>query len=192
MRKLRDLSRLKELSRRIVRAWEEAYAGAKQDPHRTLPLVHKFETIELPRREVTQGEVSETRIDIEKYSQDPANRRRVIWLQEVLDRHERQEAGTVEPFLVELHVIRPGDIDIATNPFELITEFGIQMKSRSPTLQTFVIQLVRAGTYDPTAEAVRGGGYSSITASNEVGPEGGQLLTEKTINPITRLWSSTE
>ncbi|MCA9075563.1 MAG: hypothetical protein KDA93_11060 [Planctomycetaceae bacterium] len=192
MRKLRSLSRLEELSRRIVLAWEEAYAGAKQEPHRSLPLVHKVETIELPRREVTQGEVSETTIEIENYSQDPTYRRRVIWLQEVLDRYEQQQAGTVEPLLMELHVIRLGDIVIATNPFELFTEFGIQMKSRSPALQTFVIQLAGPGTYVPTAEAVRGGGYSAIVASNEVGPEGGQLLTEKTLDLITNLWPSAE
>jgi hypothetical protein len=47
---------------------------------------------------------------------------------------------------MELHVLRFGDVAIATNAFELFTEFGIQMKARSRALQTFVIQLAGPGS----------------------------------------------
>ena len=70
-----------------------------------------------------------------------------------MDRFERQKAGTVEPFAMELHVIRLGDVAIATNVFELFTEFGIQIKARSRALQTFVIQLAGPGSYVPTERA---------------------------------------
>ena len=89
---------------------------------------------------------------------------------------------------MELHVIRLGDIVIATNPFELFTDYGIQMKTRSPALQTFVIQLAGPGTYLPSARAAQGGGYSAIAESNEVGPEGGHVLVEKTLEQINALW----
>jgi hypothetical protein len=91
---------------------------------------------------------------------------------------------------MELHVIRLGEVAIATNSFELFTDYGIQMKARSKALQTFVIQLAGPGTYLPTERAVRGGGYSAIVESSLVGPEGGQMLTERTIETINSLWPS--
>jgi hypothetical protein len=89
---------------------------------------------------------------------------------------------------MELHVIRLGDVAIATNPFELFTEYGIRMKARSPALQTFVIQLAGPGSYLPTAFAVQGGGYSAIVQSSKVGPEGGDVLVERTVEQINALW----
>ena len=89
---------------------------------------------------------------------------------------------------MDLHVLRLGDVAIATNDFELFTEFGIQMKARGRALQTFVIQLAGPGSYLPTAEAVRGGGYSAIVESNKVGPEGGQVLVDRTVEMINALW----
>ena len=58
------------------------------------------------------------------------------------------------------------------------------MKTRSPALQTFVVQLTGPGTYLPTERAVAGGGYSAIAESNEVGPDAGQILVEKTLQTI--------
>jgi hypothetical protein len=188
MRTLRGLTRLQELSSRIVGAWEEAYEGARKEQHADAVLVHKVATIELPVRVVTEAEAAEARSKVETLSKDPRNRRLVVWHQEVVDRRERQKAGPVDPFKMELHVIRLGDVAIATNVFELFTEFGIQIKARSRALQTFVIQLAGPGSYVPTARAVRGGGYSAIVESNLVGPEGGQILTERTVELINSLW----
>jgi hypothetical protein len=63
------------------------------------------------------------------------------------------------------------------------------MKARSKAMQTFVIQLVNGAGYVPTEKAVRGGGYSAIIQSNEVGPEGGQTLTDRTVELINGLWT---
>ena len=188
MRTLRGLTRLQELSRRIVAAWDEAYEGARKEQHADAVLVHKVATIELPVRVVTEAEAAEARSKVETLSKDPRNRRLVVWHQDVVDRYERQKAGPVDPFAMELHVIRLGDVAIATNVFELFTEFGIQIKARSRALQTFVIQLAGPGSYLPTARAVRGGGYSAIVESNLVGPEGGQVLVDRTVELINSLW----
>ena len=75
---------------------------------------------------------------------------------------------------MELHALRLGDVAIATNSFELFTDFGLQIKARSPAVQTFIIQLAGPGSYVPTEAAVRGGGYSAIVESSYVGPEGGR------------------
>lgn len=188
MRKLRGMDRLDDIARRIVNAWEEAYAGAKQDPHRDVTLVHKVETINLPERIVTDREADEIRGKIAGLSKDPTKHRRVLWHQSALDRHERQQAGDIEKYPMELHAIRLGDVAITTNSFELFTDFGIQIKSRSPALQTFIVQLAGPGTYLPSARAESGGGYSAIVESNLVGPEGGQVLTDHTIEVLNSLW----
>ncbi len=62
------------------------------------------------------------------------------------------------------------------------------MKSRSPALQTFVIHLCGPGTYIPSVRAARGGSYSAIVQSNEVGSTGGQVLTDRTVDSIQSLW----
>jgi hypothetical protein len=93
---------------------------------------------------------------------------------------------------MELHVIRLGDVAICTNPFELFTDYGVQIKARSKALQTFVIQLAAGpGTYLPTERAVRGGGYSAIPQSNVVGPEGGQVLVDRTVEAINTMFDNT-
>ena len=188
MRRLRGLNRLEDIARRIVIAWEEAFAGAKQERHADAVLIHKVHQIELPLRKVTEQEVASVKTKIAALSKGPRNQRRVLWHQKVVDRFESQQAGTDKPYTMELHAIRLGDVALATNDFELYTDFGIQMKARSPALQTFVIQLSGPGSYIPSARAAAGGGYSAIVESNEVGPEGGQVLTDRTIEALNELW----
>ncbi len=188
MRKLRGIDRLQELARRIVTAWDEAYEGARLDVHSDVPLVHVVESVELPVRQVSAAEFAQAKLQVETLSNDPRNRSRMLWEQAVVDRYHEQQAGQVKPYAMELHVIRLGDIAIATNSFELFSDYGIQMKARSKALQTFVIQLVGRGTYLPTERAVRGGGYSAIVESSLIGPDGGQLLAERTIETINSLW----
>jgi len=188
MRRLRKLTRLEELARRVVSAWEEALEGASQEQASDAVLVHKVENVGLPVRPVTDAEAEETRRTIETLSREPRNQRMVEWHRDVIERHEAQKNGKVPPYVAEVHVIRLGDVAIATNPFELFTQYGIQMKAKSRALQTFVIQLAGHGTYVPTPPAVRGGGYSAIAASNVVGPEGGQALVDRTVGLINSLW----
>lgn len=187
MRKLRGISRLDEIARRIVQGWEEAYEGARQDMRSDVPLMHKVEKIQLPVRQVTEQEYLDAKAEVEKLSKNPADVVRMNWNKRVVDRYERQSGETT--YEMELHALRLGDIAIATNSFELFTDFGIQMKSRSPAVQTFVIQLAGPGTYLPTERAVRGGGYSAVVQSSTVGPEGGQVLVDKTIEVLASFWN---
>lgn len=190
MRKLRGLDRMQDIARRIVRAWEDAHEGARQDKHANVPLMHHVEQLKLPRREVTDQEWRLAKAKVEEYSKQNGKQTLVYWHQQVVKRFERQRAGTVEPFPMELHVLRLGDVAIATNAFELFTDYGIQIKARSPALQTFVIQLAGPGSYLPSKRAVQGGGYSAIAESNEVGPAAGQILVDRTIERMNSLWAT--
>ena len=88
---------------------------------------------------------------------------------------------------IELHVLRLGDIAMATNPFELYHDYGLRIKARSPALLTFLIQLsCQNGGYLPTEKAIQGGGYSADKFI--VGPRGGQVLVEKTLERIDAMW----
>jgi hypothetical protein len=186
MRQSRGLTRKQEIARRICLAVDEAYEVARKDIHPDITLVHKVEQIKLPVRKVTNEELTHAKARVEELSKDPHSKRMMVWYKSVIDRHESQKKNPY--YNMELHVIRLGDVAICTNPFELFTDYGIRIKARSRALQTFVIQLTGAGTYVPTEKAVRGGGYSAIVQSNRVGPEGGQVLVDKTVEYINSLW----
>ena len=107
-----------------------------------------------------------------------------------MDRYEAQKkADPVYP--VELHTIRLGDVAIATNPFELYVDYGVQIQARSPAEQTILIQLAAPldfGYYVPTPRAVEAGGYSAEVTHNLVGPKGAQILVDETVRAIKALW----
>ncbi len=64
----------------------------------------------------------------------------------------------------------------------------IRIKARSKATQTFVLQICGFGSYLPTERALAGGSYSAIPQSNIFGPEGGQMLVDKTVDIIDELW----
>ena len=91
---------------------------------------------------------------------------------------------------MELHVVRLGDIAICTNEFELFSDYGMRIQARSKALQTFIIQLVGSkawGAYLPTEKAVKGGAYSAVVHSSLVGPEGGQVIVDRSVELINQL-----
>lgn len=188
MRRLRGLSRTDEIARRIVAGWREALAGAAEEKQAGAPIDHRVDRIVLPRRTVSEREADLAREKIRELSMAPGNATLLWWHGGVVKRWERQRSGDEIPFTSEVHVVRIGDVAVATNQFELYTDFGVAMKARSPALQTFVVQLAGPGTYLPSARGARGGGYSATPESNEVGPEAGQVLVEHTVSRLRELF----
>lgn len=192
MLKLRGLQRTEELARRIVRAVDEAYEVVKDDRHADVPLIHHVETIQLPARRVTEVEYAEAKVGsqqaAEAMAKNPkaadAHHRRMKWHERAVERFEAQKENPNPTYEAEVHVLRIGDAVICTNPFELFTDYGIQIKSRGKAVQTFIIQLAGSGSYLPTDRAVQGGGYSAVVQSSRVGPEGGQVLVDRTVEAI--------
>ena len=89
-------------------------------------------------------------------------------------------------------MLRLGDLAIATNPFELYLDYGVQIEARSPAPQTMLIQLAAPldfAYYLPTPRAEAAGGYSAEVTHNLVGPEGGQVLVDRTVEVIEQLWA---
>jgi hypothetical protein len=197
MIKMRNVSRLDEIARRIVNAVEEAYETVKEDRHADVQLVHKVETLSLPMRMVTQQEyifckserdkaAAEIAADSSKAAESLA---RMTWNRDVVDRYEKQKNDPDPKTEAEIHVLRIGDVVICTNQFELFTDYGLRIQARSNALQTFVVQLAAgAGSYLPTEKAVRGGGYSAVIQSDVVSPEGGQILVDHTVKLVNELF----
>ncbi|MDD4103229.1 MAG: hypothetical protein PHU80_11450, partial [Kiritimatiellae bacterium] len=196
MAALRKLSRTQEMGRRIVKAVDETWEVVQADVRADVPFVHCVERFDLPERTVTKPEYAVTK---KTYDLLAAKEKlvgqdycRKIWNKRVVDRFEAQKSGgTVIP--VEMHVLRLGDVAIATNPFELYTDYGMQIQGRSPAQQTVLIQLSSpVGRYYegylPTPRALAGKGYSAIAQSCPVGPEGGQMLVERTLAAIGTLF----
>jgi hypothetical protein len=198
MIRLRNLSRLEEIARRIVIAVEETYETVKDDRYTNVQLIHKVETISLPMRLVTEQEylfckgerdaaAAEMAADSSRASEVLA---RMTWNRDVVNRYENQKINPNPKLDAEIHVLRLGDVAICTDQFELFTDYGIRIQARSNALQTFVVQLAAgAGSYLPTEKAVKGGGYSAVVQSCTVGPEGGQILVDRTVELINDMFT---
>lgn len=185
---------LDAIASRIVNAVTSTYELVKNDQHKDIPFNHVVKTFDVQARIVTEKEKEDCLKNIQDIKSDPkkaiTNSRQIAWNQEVVDRFNRQKVEANPQYSIESHILRIGDIVICTNPFELFTEFGIQLKARSKAQQTFVIQLVGPGTYVPTEKATEGGHYSAIVQSNLVGFEGGQQLVDKTLAFIDDVWNN--
>lgn len=94
---------------------------------------------------------------------------------------------TDPPQLAELHVLRLGDVALATAPFELFHDYAVRIEARSAAPFTMLVQLCAGQIgYLPTQRAVAGGGYSADKFV--VGPAGGQVLVEEAVKHINQLF----
>jgi len=202
MQKLRGLTQTQELGRRIAEAVEDVAAVIAADVRTDVPLVHRVRQVDLPARIVSEAECADAQkvcdeMDAEK-AKGQGGRRRWYWrvyYGMVVDRYHAQQKGERRVFPIEMHVLRLGDVAIATNPFELYLDYGVQIQGRSPAGQTILIQLASAplgyAGYVPTPRAVEAAGYSAEVVVNMVGPEGAQALVDRTVELIDGLWDNT-
>jgi hypothetical protein len=200
MQELSEKTRMDDIAERIIRAVESTYEIVKSDRHENVAFYHETENLELPMRIITKEEY----IESEKVVNDckaqiaadpdkaPLLYAKMTWFGDVLKRYKAQQKNPEATYATEIHVLRLGDVAIATNQFEMFTDYGIRIQARSRAVQTFVVQLAGPGTYLPTEKAVAGGGYSAVCQSNVVGAEGGQVLVDRTIEIIDSFWEENE
>ncbi len=210
MKSLRNLDRLQEIARRIVRGVDEAYEVVQDARQDDVLVKHQYAVLNLPERIVTEAEYQSCKTEAERLKADPGDGRG-NWNARVVARYERLATDPKPTHPTPVNVLRIGEAVICTNQFELYTDFGVQMKARSKAVQTFVVQLANgaaepeppadapqddqndwlyasSGTYLPSERAVKGGGYGAVIQSNVVGPEGGQVLVEETVKMINAMW----
>ena len=199
MDRLRGLTQTQELGRRIANAFDDVVDAIAKDIRTDVPLVHLVRQVDLPARIVTEAECASAKkicdaMDAKK-AKGQAGHRRWYWrvyYGMVVDRYHAQQKGNRRIYPIEMHVLRLGDVAIATNPFELYLDYGVQIQARSAADQTILIQLASAPSgyagYVPTPRAVQAGGYSAEVLVNMIGPKGGQVLVDRTVEAINEVW----
>ena len=214
MLELKGRTSREDIAHRIADAVDEVLPHIGSCPQADPGLRHAIADVDVPVRALTEDDVNtalqeaaaleaEYETERRKLEADPSLRdqprwycpvtrayRRMKWFRGVAERFEAQKTQPRMP--VELHVVRLGDVVFATNPFEYYLDFGVYIKARSRAVQTFLIQLAGMGTYVSTRRSVAAGGYGSIPSSNPIGPEGGRLMADTTIELITQLWPAVE
>lgn len=207
---LKGIDSRREIAERITEAFSSIYNLSSKDIRDNVTLNHCISTVKIQKRLITDDEYASAKTglaelekiapsdkgdSIERLIADSVVFARKYRCRMVTERYEKQSNEPSVP--VEIHAIRIGDIVLANNPFELFLDYGIRIISRSPAIQTFLVQLspgapvgdTAAGMgYLPSAKALKGEHYSACIYCNVVGPEGGQQLVEETLKIINELF----
>lgn len=180
----------KRVANEIISVFEEI-TEIKDD----IPFEHKSLVFDLPLRKATITDHDKAVREIERYvemhkAEPHFNFKDVAEMYIHIGTIKRfREQQTKEIVPTEVHILRFGDIAIATNPFELFLDFGNYMKARSYAHQTFIMQLTCGVLgYLPTEKAEKGGHYSAYITSGNVGHEGGDLLARRTVTEINEMF----
>lgn len=159
-------------------------------------LNHRIINLSMPIRKVTADDYKQALEAIDKArssfsAEHKMTSEDMVKVFEPIGIARRWELQNAKPmFNFSCHVIRLGTASIATNPFELFTEYGLRMKARCHALQLFIVQLCDdAGVYLPTQTAINGGSYSSKPASTIVGPKQGEKLVEAILEEEKEIWN---
>ncbi len=180
----------KRVANEILSVYEEI-----EDIKSDIEFAHKTMTVDLPLRRATMKQYNEAVREIEYYFAKNSDSKTFNYedtaklhvYEGTIRRFREQQNKEIVP--TEVHIIRFGDVAIATNPFELFLDYGNQIKARSYAKQTFIMQLTNgAYGYLPTEKAENHGHYSAYISSGRVGHEGGDLLVRESITEINKMF----
>ena len=205
------IARRKQIARDLARAAISIYPAMRENILWNPRMEQKTETVHLTRRLLSPNDLADARAGVEHWksiydslaldlNSHPEKRQeerwyrnitqaygRYRWFSNVEDRYRLEQNERTIP--IEIHTIRLDEIAIATNPFELYLDYGIQIKAQSPALQTFLVQLAGGGSYLPTERSINGGAYGAVASSTLIGPEGGRELVGETLRMIASMWA---
>jgi hypothetical protein len=184
MRRRRGISERREIAQRVGDAVARALVCTAPVEGKTA-FTHLTERMALTTRRVTPQDRAWAKAEYEKLAtRDPKG-----WFcQRLRAILEADDAKPPKPYIAEVHALRIGEIMLATNPFELFLDYGLQIKARSPAAQTFVVQLASStGLYLPTERAMQSSGYGGSLLVAPVGAEGGRELVEGTLRMLDQL-----
>ena len=89
---------------------------------------------------------------------------------------------------VVLQALRIGDLAIATFPFEVFVEIGLEIKAKSPFAQTFTTALANGSEgYLPTVHQHQLGGYETWLGTNQVEVQAAPKMVDALLDMLVRL-----
>lgn len=180
----------KRIANEIISVYEEI-TEIKDE----IEFAHEKLVLDLPLRKATPSEYKTAVREVQYYVDKNADKKDFNFEDKAamhvyvgtIRRYRDQQTKEIVP--TEVHIIRFGDVAIATNPFELFLDYGNYIKARSFAKQTFIMQLTCGALgYLPTEKAVKGGHYSAYITSGNIGPDGGDILARKTVEQINKLF----
>jgi len=213
MQKITGRTRREEIAVRLADAVTSVLPFMQDQIEWNPTFVHRVEQIELSRRHLTEEEAESRRRDFDRLlaqyrkmrrqiEANPEMREQPKWFEDIsgvywrmarADRVVRMfEIQQTEPKVpVQVHVVRIGDLAIATFPLAPYLDFSIQIKARSKAVQTFTVQTADGHyRYLPTERSTAGNAYGAVAESTVFGPQGGRELVEQTLERIESLWAS--
>ncbi len=192
----------RELGEKIAHAVREGFAWASKEKYTDMPVCHVTETLALERWQVTQQQYDEAAENLQtlaggsyQHTDDPyedfkVNTRRsaeISRCEGVIKRFE-DKRSTED---TEIHVVKLGDIAFTTCPHELYIDYQHRIQSRSPFAQTFMVQLAASSVgptgYLCTERAAANKGYSAISYSCQIAPQGGQAMVDKMVEILEKM-----
>lgn len=195
-----------EIAQRVAQCFDDVFSWASKEIITDPVVSHAVQTVDLPRRMVTEAEYTHALEGLAK-EQDEAftydgtplenlHHNSIVMskrgrYRRIISRYETQDS--TQPLPMELHVIRIGDVAFASNRFELFMDYQHRIQARSPFVQTFVVQLAAQpeldnGSYLPTERGLWGKGFGASVYDNQVTPEAGQIIVEQTVKALHELY----
>ena len=186
------------MGRRIAKAFDDVADVIAKDIRTDVPLVHLVRQVDLPARIVTEAEYGRAKKVCEemdaKEGRGPAGV--AVVLARYLWADGRALPGPAERRVGELSRSRCTCCDWATWRLPPIrsscsSTTACRFRPAARLAQTILIQLASPAGYAgyvPTPRAVQAGGYSAEVLVNMIGPEGGQVLVDRTVETINELW----
>ncbi len=189
-----DISGLKVVGRRIANEISAVFEEMPLTLKGEGLLIHETLEMKLPLRRVTLKERDEALEKINEFAKNNSGKSidfkdeaALFIYAGTLARYEAQQKTELIP--AEVHIVRLGDIAIATCPFELFLDYGNKIRARSFAKQTFLIQLACGSSgYLPTQKAEKAGHYSAYVSSGVTGHAGGDLLVREILSRINAMF----
>lgn len=188
MRQRRGVTERQEIALRIADAVERALVCTA--PDRETPVFrHVVRELRLTPFQVGPQDIPWAQARLDEWT--AANGETSSWwptrLRQVIETAKGRHQ--LEPVRARIHVLRLGEVGMATNPFELFLDYSLRIKARSPAAQTMLMQLTDGcGWYLPSERAVLAGSYGAAPVVCPVGPEGGRELVEETLKTLDELF----
>jgi hypothetical protein len=145
------------------------------------------EKIKIKIRSLEEEQIEQAKKIVEKGEKE-AGRWNYVLQWSILQFYNDYKEKTFEE--IPVHAIRIGDCGIATNPYELYCQFGIDIRRRSPAKITMIAQLADGWYgYCPTIYGILGGGYSGMTIYwTRHDYQAGYLVVDACSRLLHKLW----